>query len=114
MGAQLAGAAIAVVLATLTTTGVVEYWQVIVLTFLAGSATALAGPAFQAVVSTIVPRSAIGNAVALNSAQFNLSRILGPVAAGVAIAAGGLAVAFWVNAIALLAVAFILARCRVE
>ena len=110
VGAQLAGAAIAGLLATLTTTGVVEYWQVIALAFLAGSATALAGPAFQAVVSTIVPRAAIGNAVALNAAQFNLSRILGPMAAGIAIAAGGLAVAFWVNAGALLVVAIVLAR----
>ncbi len=110
VGAQLAGAAIAGLLAVLTTTDVVEYWQVLVLAFLAGSATALAGPAFQAVVSTIVPRAAIGNAVALNAAQFNLSRILGPVAAGVAIAAGGLAVAFWVNAAALLVVAVVLAR----
>ena len=110
VGAQLAGGSIAALLAMLTTTGRVEYWQVVVLAFLAGSATALAGPSFQAIVSTIVPRQAIGNAVALNSAQFNLSRVFGPVAAGLAIAAGGLALAFWVNAIALLIVAVVLAR----
>jgi MFS family permease len=67
-------------------------------------------PTFQAIVSTLVPPSAIGNAVALNAAQFNLSRILGPVAAGGAIAAGGLALAFWANTLALLAVAVVLAR----
>jgi len=110
VGGQLAGGAIAAVLAALTTTGRVEYWQVIVLAFLAGSTTAIAGPAFQAIVSTLVPRGNIGNAVALNSAQFNLSRILGPMAAGLVIAAGGLALAFWVNAIALLLVAVVLAR----
>lgn len=112
VGGQLAGGAIAALLAALTTSGRVEYWQVIVLAFLAGSATAIAGPAFQAIVSTLVPRADIGNAVALNSAQFNLSRILGPMAAGIAIAAGGLAVAFWVNAIALFFVAIVLARLQ--
>lgn len=110
VGAQLVGAAIALILAVLTTTGTVAYWHVVVLAALAGSATALAMPTFQAIVSTLVPRAVIGNAVALNAAQFNLSRILGPVAAGLAIAAGGLAVAFWVNAAALLIVAAVLVR----
>ena len=110
VGTQAAGALFAAVLATLTMSGTVEYWHVLVLAVLAGSATALAMPTFQAIVSTLVPNGAIGNAVALNSAQFNLSRILGPVAAGVAIAAGGQSLAFWVNAIALSLVALVLWR----
>jgi len=104
-GAQLASAGVAIVLAILTTTGVVEFWHVLVLAALAGAAGALASPAFQAVVSTIVDREAIGSAVALNSAQFNLSRVLGPTVAGFIIAAGSLALAFWANAIGLLIVA---------
>ncbi len=110
VGAQVAGALFAAALAVLTMTGVVAYWHVLVLAVLAGSATALAMPTFQAIVSTLVPPGAIGNAVALNSAQFNLSRILGPVVAGAAIAAGGQAVAFWINALALAVVAFVLWR----
>jgi MFS family permease len=110
VGTQVAGALFAAVLATLTMSGVVAYWHVLVLAVLAGSATALAMPTFQAIVSTLVPNGVIGNAVALNSAQFNLSRILGPVAAGVAIAAGGQALAFWVNALALAIVAVVLWR----
>jgi MFS family permease len=86
-------------------TGIVEFWHVLVLAALSGAIGALATPAFQAVVSTIVDRSAIGNAIALNSAQFNLSRILGPTAAGVVIAAGSLALAFVTNAIGLVIVA---------
>jgi MFS family permease len=109
-GTQLAGAAVAVLLAILTTTGVVAFWHVVVLAALAGSAGALASPAFQAVVSTVVDRSAIGNAVALNSAQFNLSRVLGPSVAGLIIAAGSLAVAFWANAIGLVIVAIVIYR----
>jgi MFS family permease len=104
-GAQIASAAVAIVLAILTTTGVVAFWHVLVLAALAGAAGALASPAFQAVVSTIVDRQAIGSAVALNSAQFNLSRVLGPTVAGLVIAAGSLALAFWANAIGLLIVA---------
>src|SRR6266404_2870353 len=98
---QLAGAGIVALLALLTSTGVVAYWHVLVLALLAGSVGALASPAFQAVVSTVVDRSAIGNAVALNSAQFNLSRVLGPSIAGLIIAAGSIALAFWANAIGL-------------
>jgi MFS family permease len=104
-GAQLAAAAAAAVLAILTLTGIVQFWHVLVLAALSGAIGALATPAFQAVVSTIVDRSAIGNAIALNSAQFNLSRILGPTVAGVAIAAGSLALAFVTNAIGLVIVA---------
>jgi MFS family permease len=60
-----------------------------------------------------VDRAAIGSAVALNSAQFNLSRIIGPAIAGAAIAAGGLGLAFWGNAFALLLVVVILATLKV-
>jgi len=109
VGAQLAGAGLAVVLAIVTTTGVVQFWHVVAIAAAAGSAQALATPAFQAVVSTLVPRESIGNAVALNSAQFNLSRILGPTAAGIAITVGGLALAFWANALSFLLVAVVLA-----
>ena len=107
-GTQLAAAAVAAVLAILTLTGVVAYWQVLVLAALAGAAGALASPAFQAVVSTIVDRSAIGSAIALNSAQFNLSRVLGPTVAGLVIAAGSLALAFVANAVGLLIVAAVM------
>ncbi len=107
---QLGAAIIAVVLAVLATTGLVQYWHVAALALLAGTATALQNPALQAIVPSLVPRESIGSAVALNSAQFNLSRIMGPSLAGAAIAAGGLALAFWGNAIALVLVTIILVR----
>lgn len=102
---NLAGATFAAILALLTTLGAVEYWEVLVLALLNGVALTVQMPVNQAVVSTIVDRTSIGNAVALNSAQYNLARILAPAAAGIAIAAGGLALGFWVNAVALLLVA---------
>jgi MFS family permease len=109
---QAAGGLLALALAILVTTGRVEYWHVGLIALLAGSASALGLPAFQAIVSTLVPREAIGNAVALNSAQFNLGRIVGPTAAGVVIAAGGLAVAFWANSLAFFVVCGVLLSIR--
>jgi MFS family permease len=105
---NLAGAVCAGILAILTSLGLVEYWHVLALAFLAGLALTVQMPASQAVVSTIVDRTSIGNAVALNSAQYNLMRILAPAAAGLFIAAGSLALGFWVNAIALLVVSGII------
>jgi MFS family permease len=110
---NLAGAACAASLAVLTSLGIVDYWHVLVLAFLAGLALTVQMPASQAVVSTIVDRTSIGNAVALNSAQYNLMRILAPTAAALFIAAGSLALGFWVNAIALLVVAGILASLAI-
>lgn len=111
---QVAGATIAALLAILTMSGLVQFWHVLVLAGVAGSVSALGMPAFQAVVSTIVDRDAIGNAVALNSAQFNLGRILGPTLAGAAITAGGLALAFWANALSFVVVAIVLATLRLQ
>src|SRR5512139_3546830 len=98
---QLFSALVAFALALLTTSGLVAFWQVALLALLAGTATAIQTPAYQAIVSTLVDRAAIGSAIALNSAQFNLSRILGSSIAGAVIAAGGIQLAFWGNAIAL-------------
>jgi MFS family permease len=100
-------AVLGLILAVLTTLGVIEYWHVLVLAFLLGITFSFQMPASQALVSSIVDRSAIGNAVALNSAQYNLLRILAPGVAGLFIAAGSLALGFWVYVVALLVVVFL-------
>ncbi len=109
---QVAQGAFAALLALLTMTHVIQYWQIAVLALLAGTAQALASPAFQAIVPALVGRDAVGNAIALNSAQFNLSRVVGPVAAGVLIGLVGEATSFWLNAASFGAVVFVLARIR--
>ena len=105
IAANLCQAAFALTLAVLATTSLVEYWHVLVLAFGAGIALTVQMPAAQAVLSSIVDRTAIGNAVALNSAQYNLLRIGAPAVAGLFIAAGSLALGFWVNAIAMVTAA---------
>jgi len=106
---QLLAGVLSGILALLVTTHAVAFWHVVLLAFLLGSVIALAIPSFQAIVSTIVARGLIGSAIALNSAQYNLARVFAPALAGLAIAAGGLAVGFWANAVSYLVVAAVFA-----
>ena len=107
VAASASGAACSFALALLTTLDLVAYWHVLVLALLAGLALTFQMPAAQAVVSSIVDSSAIGNAVALNSAQYNSLRIVAPAVAGLFIAAGALELGFWVNGVALATASFI-------
>ena len=71
---------------------------VITFTFLEGIVWALNGPVFQAVVPSLVPRAELGRAVALNSVQFNMARLCGPMLAAAIIGTAGIAGAFTFNA----------------
>ena len=70
----------AIVLLILTRT--IHVWMIIALSLVVGVTDALSMPAFQSIVPSIVDSKQIGNAIALNSTQFNLSRVLGPAIAG--------------------------------
>jgi MFS family permease len=76
----------AVILGVLAVTGVVEPWHVYVLAFMFGTGTAFDVPNRQAFVSEMVGRDNVVNAVGLNSASFNLGRVIGPALAGLLIA----------------------------
>ena len=93
----------ALVLALLTFGEIVTVWHVLVLSFLSGTALAMAAPAYLAFVHDLVGRRDLQNAIALNSAQFNLSRVVGPSLAGLVIAPIGLAGCFGLNALSYLA-----------
>jgi predicted MFS family arabinose efflux permease len=84
-------------LAVLVWTGAAEYWHVCVLALVLGFVTVLDQPTRHSLVSEMVGRDDVGNAVALNSAAFNAARIVGPAVAGVLIARAGVAPAFAVN-----------------
>jgi MFS family permease len=69
----------------------------------AGVMTALSFPAWQAMIPDLVPRPTLQNAIALNSAQFQSARLLGPLVAGAMVVAGaGMGEIFWVNAVSFL------------
>ncbi|HYH12366.1 MAG TPA: MFS transporter [Thermomicrobiales bacterium] len=88
--------------AVLIWTDVLEYWHIVALAVLAGTTAAYQLPASQAFVPELVDREDLPEAIALNSAVFNATRIVGPAFAATAIAAFGLASAFLINAAALL------------
>ena len=106
---QVAMAVPAGLLGVLAVTGVVQTWHVFVLAFVFGIGTAFDAPARQSFVVEIVGRQDLSNAVGLNSASFNLARMIGPAVAGLLIAAlgSGVRAAGWVilvNAVSYLAV----------
>lgn len=78
--------------------GAIRPWMVISLSLVVGITDALSMPAFQTIVPAIVERRQISAGIALNSTQFNLSRILGPAVAGVLMASVGATGAFAVSA----------------
>ncbi len=79
----------ALLLGLLAVTGVAEPWHVYVLAFVFGVGTAFDAPARQSFVGEMVGPDQLTNAVGLNSASFNLARIVGPAVAGLLIAALG-------------------------
>ena len=116
---QLMMAGPAALLGILAVTGVVQTWHVYVLAFIFGIGTAFDAPARQSFVSEIVEHDDLPNAVGLNSASFNVARIVGPAIAGLMIAAlgGGAEATGWVigiNALSYGAVIFGLQRMRAD
>lgn len=89
---------LALLLGVLALTGNVQIWQVYILAFALGLITVVDNPTRQTFVAEMVGRSGMANAIALNSAVFNLARIAGPAVAGLVIAALGTPAAFLVNA----------------
>lgn len=89
-------------LATLVFLDRVQIWHILTLSGLTGCAQAFGGPAYQSLVPTLVGKEDLPNAVALNSIQFNLARIIGPVVAGAALASFGMVMCFGINGISFL------------
>jgi len=89
----------ALTLGVLVLTHVVQIWMILCLSFVTGCCMALAGPSYMALVFDLVGREDLANAVALNSTQFQLARVLGPVGAGIGFKVFGLAGCFIANAL---------------
>jgi MFS family permease len=95
---------LAFVLAVLVSTGRVELWMVVLVAVGRGVALAFNFPARQSLISDLVPRELLSNAVALNQATANLTRVIGPTIGGILIATVGVAGAFYINGFSFLAV----------
>jgi predicted MFS family arabinose efflux permease len=95
--------ATATLLTVLVATGVIHVWQILCLSFISGLAQSFGGPAYQALIPTLVQREDMPNAIALNSIQFNMAVTIGPALAGVALAKLGEKWCFGLNALSFLA-----------
>ncbi|HEU5457021.1 MAG TPA: MFS transporter [Terracidiphilus sp.] len=103
---------LAFVLATLAWLKVITVWEVAAIAFLNGVTMSMNAPSYQAMVPRLVENEDLTNAIALNSAQFNMSRILGPTLGGYAMAIFGVAGNFFLNGVSFLAVIAALTRIR--
>ena len=102
LSSQMVQMAVALMLAALVYTGAIRIWMVIALSFVSGCGQAFGGPAYQSLIPTLVGKDHLPNAVALNSIQFNLARVIGPIVAGVALASFGMVACFGLNGVSFL------------
>jgi MFS family permease len=101
---QTASMLLAFALAALTLTHAVQIWHVFVLSALLGVVNAFDVPARQAFIMDMVGREDLINAIALNSAMFNASRVVGPAVAGILVATIGEGWCFFTNGVSYIAV----------
>ena len=99
---QVVQMAVAFTLAGLVFFDTIQIWHILLLSCISGCAQAFGGPAYQSLVPTLVGKEHLPNAIALNSIQFNLARIIGPIVAGVALATFGMVMCFGMNGISFL------------
>ena len=114
MATQTASMIVAVALTILAFSGAEIVWLAYLLAAAAGTALVFDAPGRHALTFQMVGRDELPNAIALNASLFNASRVIGPAAAGVIIAAFGVGVCFGLNALSFFAVLTSLALMRTE
>jgi predicted MFS family arabinose efflux permease len=106
IGSQLVQMSCAFVLAALFALSYLQVWHILSISFVVGLAQAFGGPAYQALIPTLVAPKDLSNAIALNSIQFNLARVIGPALGGIALTNFGAAWCFSLNGVSFIAVIF--------
>jgi MFS family permease len=114
LGSQYVQMATAFTLALLVFTQHVQIWHILALSFTAGLAQAFGGPAYQSLVPSLVHKKDLPNAIALNSIQFNLARVFGPLLSSTTMAAFGAAACFGLNGLSFLVVILALMSLTVK
>lgn len=94
----------AFILTTLAFFKIVHIWEILCLSFCVGVAQAFGGPAYQALLPSLVGKEDIQNAIAMNSIQFNLARVIGPTIGGITLVKFGAEWCFGANGLSFLAV----------
>lgn len=101
-------------LATLVFFGLQHIWPILCLSVVVGCAQSFGGPAYSALVPTLVEPEDLPNAIALNSIQFNLARVIGPVLGGIALNKLGATWCFGLNGVSFIAVIITLLMIRLR
>ncbi len=104
---------LATVLGVLTQLHQIQIWHIMILAFIGGLSQSIAWPVYQTVMANVAEREHLSNAIALNSAQFNMARTIGPVVGALGRQYLGTAGCFYANAVSFLAVIFALQAIRV-
>jgi MFS family permease len=105
---QSAQMMLALILAALTFANAVQVWHIVTLAFFLGMVNAIDAPSRHAIIFDLVGHDDLPSGIALNSIMFNGSRVVGPVAAGIALTQVGPAWCFLLNGLSFLAVIFML------
>jgi MFS family permease len=105
---------LAFILAILTFTNTVQWWHILILTFILGISNAFDAPARQAFVLEMVEREDMTNAIALNSTMFNSAVVLGPAIGGLIYAGVGPGWCFTINGITFIAVIIALLMMKLK
>ena len=100
-------------MALLTLTGLIQVWHIMILSLLIGLINALDNPTRQSFYPSLVPKDKLSNAIALNSAVINGSRLIGPAVGGVLIGLLGEGICFLLNGISYIAVIIALLMMRI-
>jgi MFS family permease len=113
-GAGLTALALAFLIAAGIVSDAGHVWIILVASFVTGCCFSLASPSYQAITIDLVGREDLSNAIALNSTQFQLSRVVGPALAGVGFQLFGLAGCFFVNGLSFIAIIIALSMVRIK
>jgi predicted MFS family arabinose efflux permease len=103
VGSQVVQLTCAFGLAALFATGVVHVWHILTLSFIVGTAQSFGGPAYQALIPSLVKSEDLPNAIGLNSIQFNVARVIGPMLGGLALTQLGASWCFTLNGFSFIA-----------
>jgi MFS family permease len=103
LGSQYLQMSCAFLLTILIATHVVHVWMILCLSFVAGLAQSFGGPAYQALIPMLVEKEDMPNAIALQSIQFNVARVIGPALGGLALYQLGEVWCFGLNGLSFLA-----------
>jgi MFS family permease len=109
---QNAQAILMLMMAALSFFNVINIWFIVIIALGIGIVQAFNSPAYQTIMLDLVKKEDLMNAIALNSFQFNLTRVIGPGIAGVLVTLVGVAVCFLLNGISFLAVVVALLMVR--